>query len=187
MKIQIRLLAVAFLGAVLISACSPQLKVTTDYDKAVNFTQYKTYAIDTLRISSSVSQLNQTRIVNAVKQQMTAKGFTESANPDMLVHVSAIVKNKQSMSSTTDYYGYGGYYRPYGWGGGMGSTGYTTYNVTEYKEGSLIIDLVDAKTKNLVWEGIGNKEIDASPSDPDAAITAAVTKIMADYPPGAKK
>jgi len=187
MKIQIRLLAVAFFGAILVSACSPQLKVTSDYDKTVSFAQYKTYAIDTLRISSSVSQLNQQRIVNAVKAQMKAKGFTETENPDVLVHISAILKDKQSMSSTTNYYGYGGYYRPYAWGGGMGSTGYTTYSVDEYKEGSLIVDIVDAKTKNLVWEGIGNKEIDKPAKDPEAAINDAITKIMAAYPPGAAK
>lgn len=83
-------------------ACSPSMKVTTDYDKAANFQQYKTFALDTVRISEQISQLNQTRIINAIKSEMTKKGFTESSSPDMLVHVTAIIKNEQSMSSTTN-------------------------------------------------------------------------------------
>jgi hypothetical protein len=67
------------------------------------------------------------------------------------------------------------------------STGYTTYSVDEYKDGSLIIEVVDAKTKNLLWEGIGNKEIDKPAKDLDAAVKDAVAKILAGYPPGAAK
>jgi hypothetical protein len=68
----------------------------------------------------------------------------------------------------------------------MGATGYTTYNVQNYKDGSLIIDIVDAKSKNLIWEGIGNEEIDKPLKDPDTAIPAAVASILAKYPPGAQ-
>src|SRR5207342_2305155 len=131
-----------------------QLKVTQDYDKSANFTQYKTFVMDTFRVSSSMSQLNQNRIMNAISDEFKKKGLLAvSSNPDLLIHTTAIIKDKQSVSSNTTYtggYGYGGYYRPYGWGGGM-STGYTTYSVDEYKDGSLIIEVVDAKTKNLLW------------------------------------
>jgi hypothetical protein len=51
----------------------------------------------------------------------------------------------------------------------------------------LIIEVVDAKTKNLLWEGIGNKEIDKPAKDLDAAVKDAVAKILAGYPPGAAK
>lgn len=171
----------------LLSACTSSLKVTTDYDKNANFSQYKTFALvapidDKHR---SISQLNQQRINSAVVGEMARKGFTQAGdNADLMVSLAVIIKNKQNVTAYTDYYGYGGYYRPWGWGGvGMG-TGYTTYNVQNYKDGSLIIDIADAKTKNLVWEGVGNKEIDGPVQDPDAAIQAAVTKIMASFPPG---
>jgi hypothetical protein len=170
--------------AIAFTSCSPSLKVTSDYDKSANFNQYKTFALDTFHASQTVSQLNQNRIANAVKAEMVKKGFTESTAPDMLVHISAIFEKQKSVSSTTDYYGYGGFYRPYAWGGGMGATGYTTYNVQSYIDGSLIVDIADAKTKNLLWEGIGNKEIDKPVKDPDTAIPAAVSKIMGGFPPG---
>lgn len=169
-------------------SCSSSVKVTSDYDKNANFQQYKTFALDTLRMTQRISQLNTNRIINAVKAEMTKKGFTENtSSPDLLVGISAILKDEKSVSSNTDYYGYGGMYRPYAWGGGMGATGYTTYNVQNYKDGSLIIDVADTKTKNLVWEGIGNKEIDKPISDPDTAIPAAVASIMANFPPGTAK
>ena len=66
----------------------------------------------------------------------------------------------------------------------MGNS-YTTYNVDTYKDGSLIIEIIDAKTKKLVWEGIGNKEIDKPVTDPDKKIAAAVAAIMKNFPPGA--
>jgi hypothetical protein len=173
--------------AIALASCSPSLKVTSDYDKSANFKQYKTFALDTFRASQSLSQLNQNRIANAVKAEMVNKGFTESTAPDLLVHISAIFEKQKSVSSTTDYYGYGGFYRPYAWGGGMGATGYTTYNVQSYIDGSLIVDIADAGTKHLLWEGIGNKEIDKPVKDPDTAIPAAVSKIMAGFPPDALK
>jgi len=167
---------------IVINGCD-DLKVTTDYDKKVDFTKYKTFAIDTFRQSQSVSQLNQRRIIDAVKASMTSKGFTESSNPDLLVHISAILKDQTSVSSNTDIYGYGGLYRPYVWGGGM-VTGYTTYDVYHYKNGSLIINIADASNKNLIWEGIGNQEIDGQIKDIDSAVPYAVNKIMAGFPPG---
>ena len=166
---------------VMINSCAG-LKVTSDYDKNANFSKYKTFAIDTFRQSESVSQLNQQRVLNAVITNMKSKGYTESNTPDLLVHISAIIKNKKSVSSTTDGfgYGYGGFYRPYGWGGNM--TSYTTYDVYDYKDGSLIIDVADAATKKLLWEGIGNKEIDGPIKDPDTVVPQAVAQIMQSLP-----
>ena len=175
-------------GLVLLSACSSPLKVTNDFDKSVDFTQYKTFAMYPLQDKSgAVSQLNQNRITAAVKQQMIAKGFTENdANPDVLVNVVTYLKEKQQVTANTNYYGYGGYYRPYAWGGGMAS-GTTTYSTYEYHDGTLMIDVVDAAKKQLVWQGVGNKEIDKPNKNPDEKINNAVAKIMAGFPPGTKK
>jgi hypothetical protein len=173
-----------------IVSCSSPLKVTSDYDKSANFSQYKTFAMDTFMLSRKINELNQNRIVNAIRAELKKKGLTESANPDLLVQTTAILKDQQSMTANTNYsggaYGYGGYYRPYGWGVGMSSS-YTTYNVQNYTNGSLIISLADAKTKSLVWEGIGNKDLDQAPKNPDETIPKAVAMILETYPPGATK
>ena len=169
--------------------CEPALKVTSDYDKAANFQGYKTFKLITTNDEAhqSISVLNKERVYNAVRTQMLKRNFVESDNPDLIVHTAAIFKDKQAVSSHTSSYGYGGYYRPYGWGGAMGVSSYTTYDVQNYKDGSLIIDIVDAKTEKLVWEGVGNKEIDSPAKDPEKAINEAVATIMASFPPGSEK
>jgi len=186
MKSRLNLLLI-FSVLILAGGCSSPLKVSTDYDKAVDFTKYKTFGFYQLQDKSgAVSQLNQNRIIDAVKKQMVAKGFTENdANPDVLVNVVAIFKDKQQVTANTNYYGYGGYYRPYAWGGGMAS-GTTTYSTYDYKDGTLMIDVIDAAKKQLIWQGTGNKEIDKPSKNPDQAINEAVQKIMASFPPGSK-
>ena len=168
------------------SSCGPSLKVSSDYDRNANFAGYKTFALykepDSL---VTISPLNHDRIMTAVSAEMTGKGFGQTeSDPDLLVNPVAIVKNKVSVSANSNYYGYGGYYRPYSWGAGYGGYSTTSYDVEQYKEGSLIIDVLDAKTKKLLWQGTGNSKIDTDIRDPDQRIREAINKIMADFPPG---
>jgi len=180
-----RILLLAALSAITMTACTPQLKVTTDYDRKADFSKYKTFSLYVPEEKNeTISQLNRSRIESAVKAEMVKKGLQEAnTDPDVLVNVVTVIKNEKQVMANTNYYGYGGYYRPYGWGGGMGS-GYTTYNVADYKDGSLIIEVIDADTKSLVWEGIGNQEIDKPMENPDQQIQGIVAKILAGFPPG---
>jgi hypothetical protein len=181
MKKAIFLSAVVLSSLVLITSCGPQLTVTNDYDHTANFSQFHTFKIVQLEQQyQALSQFNQTRVINAVNAQMLAKGFTQSENPDVLVNITSIMKNKQEIVANS--YGYGGGYRPYAWGGGNMST---TVNVQNYTAGSLIIEVANASTKKLLWEGIGNQDIDAPSNNPEKAINSAVQSIMASFPPGA--
>lgn len=188
MKILIQKYALAMAVFLFAASCGPTLKVSTDYDKNAVFSNYKTFSVYNLKTTGSVSQLNADRIVNAIKAELTSKGFQEAgSNADLIINAVTVLKDKQSVSSSTNYYGYGGIYRPYSyWGGGMG-VGSTTVSTYNYKDGSLVIDIVDNKTQKMVWQGTGNSEIDKAPKDPDAAIKAAVTKILANFPPDSKK
>lgn len=182
---RIQIILTALISGVIFFSCASPLKVTSDYDKAVNFPQYKTFTLHQVdSTKQAISQLNQDRIQNAVRSEMIKKGFQESQTGDLLVHTTVVLQDKKSVTSNTDFYGYGGMYRPWGWGGGMGVSGYTTYNVQDYKDGSLIIDIADSKTQKLVWEGVGNKEIDKPLKDPDTEISQAVASILAKFPPG---
>ena len=173
--------------SILAASCGSTLKVTNDYDKTADFSKYKSFSIYSLKTTGSVSQLNADRIVNSIKAEMIAKGynFVES-NGDLTINGITILKDKQSVSASTNYYGYGGLYRPYGYYGGMGMASSTSVSTYNYKDGSLTIEMVDTKSTKMVWQGIGNKEIDSPSKDPDTAIREGVKKIMASFP-AAKK
>ncbi|MBF7091995.1 DUF4136 domain-containing protein [Flavobacterium sp. ALJ2] len=170
----------------LIYSCGPSVKVTNDYDRSVDFLQYKTFAVYDLKAQEGqMSQLNADRVTNAIRVEMINKGFAEViTNPDLKINAVTILKDKKKVTSNSDFYGYGGMYRPYGyWGGGM-MTGVTSYNTYDYVDGSLIIDIVSAKTQKLIWQGIGNTELDKRPDNPDEFISSSVKKILAGFPPG---
>ncbi|MGN6511031.1 MAG: DUF4136 domain-containing protein [Chitinophaga sp.] len=181
---------VSFTGlslVLLLAACGPTVKVTSDYDHQANFSNYKTFAFyNPAGDKSSISELNRNRIQNAVVSQMEAKGYTQAhtSSADLLVNTIAVAKEGKSVSANTDYYGYGGFYRPYGyWGGGMGmASSNTTYSVDKYTDGSVIIDVVDRTKRSMVWHGVGNAEIDSPLKDPDAQIPKAIAKIMSSFP-----
>ena len=180
--------ALTYLITVVIIAwsCAPSFKVNSDYDKSADFVGYKKFALyNAENLNKGVSELNRTRVANAIKSEMTKKGFVEDVtSPDLLVNAVAIFQDRQSLSSTTTGGGgyYGGRYGAYGWGGG---TSHTNVDVRHYKDGSLIIDVVEASTKKLLWQGTGNKEIDGPVKDPDVNIPKAVGLIMTSFPPGA--
>ncbi|UWY29394.1 DUF4136 domain-containing protein [Flavobacterium sp. TR2] len=187
-RTNLRIIPVLFLG--LFYSCAPTVKVTTDYDHAANFSEYKTFAVYDLKAQQGqVNQLNVDRVAKAIRNEMLAKGFTESSNPDLKVNAVSILKNKTQVTADTNFYGYGGMYRPYGyWGGGaMMGGGSTTFNSYDYVDGSLVIDIVSTKTDKLVWQGIGNAEIDSRPDNPEQFINDAIKKILAGFPPGAVK
>jgi hypothetical protein len=54
----------------------------------------------------------------------------------------------------------------------------------DYKDGSLLIEVADTKTKRLIWEGTGSAEFEKQPKNPDEVIKKAVTKIMTSFPQG---
>jgi hypothetical protein len=114
--------------------------------------------------------------------EMTKKGFVESDNKaDVTIHAVTVINNKQTFQINSSSYGYGSLYRPYGFWGVPG-TGHATVRKDDYKEGTLVIDVVDSKTKKLVWTGTANAEINKKPKDPDEAIHAVVAKVMAAFP-----
>jgi uncharacterized protein DUF4136 len=170
----------------LIPALAMAQKVSYDFDKTEDFTKFKTYG---LKEGTPVGQkLIDDRIIAAIDAALAAKGFTKSENPDVFV-VYHIAFDKQKDISTFSS-GYGGGYGPYGYGYGGGWAGGTsTTSVRDILIGTLVIDVADAQKKQVVWRGMGVKEVDTqkSPEKRDKSITEAVNKIFKNYPPKVKK
>jgi ribosomal protein L3 len=166
---------------VILSACS-SLKVTYDYDKQADFSTYKTYAYSEDSKNLPVNDLNRNRIMSAVDNEMAAKGFTKSDNPDVWVDMHLKAEEKVDATATTTGPGYRGYYGRYGYGGGFSTT---SINYNEYVVGTLFVNLVDTSTEKVVWQGRATKTLDenASAEKRDKNINYAVQQIFSKYPP----
>jgi len=178
---QKRLVTLA-LAMVLAPALAFAQKVSYDYDKTASFGGYKTYA---LKDGTKVGQpLIDDRIVAALEAELAAKGLTKSdASPDLFV-VYHVAFDKQKDISTYSS-GHGGY-GAYGWGyGGGWAGGSTTTQVRDILVGTLVVDMADAKKGQVIWRGMGVKEVDtqAKPEKRDKSINSAMTKIFKNYPP----
>lgn len=161
-------------------------KTSYDYEKTADFAAFKTYALkDGTKVGQS---LIDNRIVEAIEAQLAARGFTKvEASPDVFVVYHVAFDKEKDISTFSS--GYGGGYGPYAWrwGGGWAG-GTTTTQVREILIGTLVIDIADARKEQLVWRGMGVKEVDtqAKPEKRDKSISEAVKKIFKNYPPKVK-
>jgi hypothetical protein len=160
--------------ALVITSCS-SVRVATDYDTKVNFNQYKTFAFYKKGIDkASISDLDKKRIMRAVESELVAKGMTKSSSPDILV--SLFTKSRERVNIDDNMFG-GFYYPQY--------YGMNRIRVSQHTEGTLFIDLLDAKKKDLVWQGIGTGALKTtSVEQKETRIKEFVNAIMAKYPPG---
>jgi len=171
---------ILFLAVILIVAAScSSIKVSSDFDKTAGFSAYKTYAFTSEAQNLPLDDINKNRVLTAVANELSAKGFTKSDNPDVIIDVKIKAQQMQTATATTDYYGAGYRYR---WGGGFSSA---TINYDTYTEGTLFIDMIDAVKNQLVWQGRGTKTIDpdASQQRREENINYAVKQIFMKYPP----
>ncbi len=166
-----------FFIAILVSCSS--VRTAYDYDRSVDFTKYKTYAFSQESLSLAIGDLNRDRVLNAVETEMAAKGLTKAETADLIVDLH--VKAQQQVTATANTTGYGHPYR-YGYGGGF-STTQVSYDT--YVDGTLIVNLVDAGTEKIVWQGTASKTVDetASPEKREANINYAIKQIFVNYPP----
>jgi hypothetical protein len=174
MKYPALIIATALLGG--IAGCA-SMAVTTDYDQDVDFTQYKTF--DWIKQKPRVppkraldASLFDKRLRSAVETELETKGYERitTGKPDLLIAYHIGSKNKVDVS--THGYRYG----PRGrWVG-------TYVDVHRYKEGTLILDIVDAGEKQLVWRGTARGAI-YNPREMEAKILEAVTEIFKVFPP----
>ena len=186
---KMKLLAIPVLMLLFLSSCS-SVRVLSDYDKEANFGTYKSYAFYKTGIDKAqVSDLDKKRILRAIEAEMTNRGFVKSENPDLLVAIFTKEKEEVDVFNNNLGWGWGGWgWGPgfgWGWGPGWGGAGWGGSQVSTRTEGSLYIDLVDAKTKELVWQGkgVGNLGNISNIEKKEARIREFVSEILMQYPP----
>jgi hypothetical protein len=178
-----RFLAVAAaLGLVAgLIACST-LTVSTDYDPAANFGQYKTFTIMPLEQFKDIP-ITADRIKMAITQALQSRGLQPASEAaDLQIQVFAKLGKETQITSTGGYGGWG-----YGWrgyGGGMSTT-----TVQDVAVGTLVVDLVDAKTDKPVWRGMASDTINqkSTGEQKQENLNYAMNRMFAKFPPGAGK
>jgi hypothetical protein len=167
----------------ILAACTSSPDITTDYDHAVDFSRFHTFAFEPKLATDSAgySSLTTQRIRAAVQREMTARGYVyDEANPDLLVNFAGKQEDKVQVTQTPvpmGYYGYrAGFYHP--WPGYAMDT-----RVDQYTEGTLNIDLIDRARQQMVWEGVAIGRITQAMKDaPEQTINDTVAQIFAKYP-----
>ncbi|HKB72186.1 MAG TPA: DUF4136 domain-containing protein [Thermoanaerobaculia bacterium] len=164
----------AILGALVLGlAGCASVTTSADYDRSTDFSKYRTYAwIENAEpIGNAIVQK---RLTAAIDDQLAGKGLTKSDPPDLLVSMHARLTKQVEFETT-------------GWGYGPGrwQTGIQTTR-QEIPVGTLVVDLVDARAKELVWRGMARRILDlmASPEEKEKATRDTVAHMFAAYPPG---
>ena len=164
----------------------------TDFDPSADFVSYHTYywagGKDITGGGNLENSLVDKRIKDIITAQLSSKGLsevTESAKPDLVVLYWIGSKDKTSVESvprtTTSARVVWSRYDPY-WGGRWGRT-YDEVVVRNYTEGTLIVDLIDANTKQLAWRAYLVQTVDKDPQKTAQRAEANAMAAFAQYPP----
>jgi len=168
--------------AALVGGAAFAVDVKTDYDKAADFGAVKTFAV---KLGTGWgNEISEKRVVDAVTAAVAAKGWKPApeGEADALVVIHGASSQKQTL--TTFYDGWGGY-GWYGWGGAsMGSATTTSYT---YTVGTLVVDVFNARSKQLMWRGSVEDELKNSVEKREKQLNKALSKLFAYFPPKPEK
>jgi hypothetical protein len=157
------------------------VSVSHDFDSQADFAKLRTYGwlaapestSESVQKELQTNSLVEGRVKKAVNRQLAAKGLRETTqDPDFQVAFHTGVEDKTDIQSWGYGYGY--------WG--MRGGGISTIH---YQEGTLILDFIDPKSKNLIWRGVGKKVLSGktTPERSEKTINTAVEEILKKYPP----
>lgn len=170
-------------AALVLAACAKTPDV--DYDKSVDFSNYKTFAWmpqATLANADNyqISPLMEKRVRKAVNTQLKAQGMSlvDESTADVLLNYHASVDTEIDVDAFNVGYGARWNY----WG-----VGYNSQTTThEYDVGTLILDVIDRGSNQLVWRGAhqGRLQKKQTPEQRTQAVQKAVATILTGFPPG---
>lgn len=175
---------ILFIGA----GCGSSITITTDYDKEIDFNNYKTFGFLKWNEESAriVNDIDRARLEKSVTAELEKRGFKRvDGMGDTMIGFHVIVETKTGTTSYTDHYGGMGYYgRGFGYGYGYpyGGSSTTTTNTYSYNIGTVIIDQYDSQTKKLMWEGIAQGELEDDRSKREENIQKDMVRMFANYP-----
>ena len=167
-------------AALAIAGCAT-MTVSSHIERNVNFHEYVTYdwgPPDNLPVGDPRLDNNpffRDYVQGAIEKKMAAKGYERAVTgtPDLLIHYHASVHQKLDVYEVDQRYGY--------------CYGNCQPQVVDYEEGTLLIDVVDAKTSKVVWRGWSQDTMNGIIDDQDRLerqVDDGVTRMMRLLPSG---
>ena len=166
-------------GAVLLAglvACASAPKIKVGWDEHADFSKYHTWA---WKPDGSIQDaVWAKRCQDVLSDQLASNGLNQvnlDKNPDLWAVVHARLSSQTQVASFSPAWGYG-------WGGWAAPYDTVTYEVPV---GTMIIDLVDVRLKQVVWRGRANKAIEQGLSNEqrEENLIAILKQLFAGYPP----
>jgi len=146
-------------------------EVNLDYDQGLDFSRFKTFAWSPAQ-TPAPNPANHIRITRAVEQTLEGRGLAKSTDgrPDVYLMYQGRVGDKVKVSSKNT----GGYWEP--------TNLRTMVDVGKVKEGTLVLEMYDAQSKDIVWRGVATS-VGVRPDRMEEEIKAAVKKLLEAFPP----
>jgi len=153
-------------------------KVTTDFDRSADFSKYRTF-MWIKEPANMKDPLMKQRLIEAVNAKLMGKGLQlVTDNADLGVAVNVATQEKHTLNTFYDGFG--------GWGWGWGGPGNATTTVETYEVGTMVVDLFDTKTKQIVWRGTATSTVPDKPNKKEEKVEKALEKMFKDFPPTKK-
>ena len=173
--------------ALFIAAQVNAQKVTVDSDKNADFSNYKTLTFLGWQEDSDklLNDIDKERMRNAFVSEFKSRGMEKGGeDADIAITLYLVLEQKTSTTAYTNYYGGAGGYGRYGrgsWGWGNGYSN-TTYSESDYIKGTLVMDVYDNSTNQLIWQGVASGTVKEKPKKREKSIPKTVNKLMKKFP-----
>ena len=158
-------------------------KVTTDVDESVDFTKYDSYQFLGWQDGSDnvMNDFDKKRMRDAFQSELKSRNLKLAESDGSLAISLYVVINKEtSITAYTNYHGGTGYgRRGRGWGSGHSST---SYSESDYLKGTLVMDVFDSETKELIWQGVATGTVNEKPEKREKSIPKMIKKLMKKFP-----
>lgn len=162
----------------LLAACAPDIMVYSDRDPAYDLSSFATFDwayktdVENGKNPLYYNDLNDRRIKAAVEKELFLRGYTHTTkNADRVIHYHIVVEEESVLAP--EPYGY--FYGPYWMRAQL--------HVHIYREGTLIIDMLDPQTNNLVWRSWATAALDMiTENEVETIIHRAAAKMFKEFP-----
>jgi hypothetical protein len=174
-----------------LSGCATKPHVSTDYEASYNFAALKSFAVKSAKQDTKenilISPFTLSHIHSLVNSELAKRyqSMGESSIPDFYVTYHVVMEEKLEPGAYDQMYGFGYWGRGYRYPSSIFYRPHLDGGVRVYNQGSLIIDMVDAKTQQPIWRGVSEKRLNKglSPQKQREILTSAVLEVLAQFPP----